>query len=129
MSAARELVFVYGTLRRGASNSWRMDGAEFVADGTVDGRIYRIDWYPGLVLGGTSRVIGEVFAVTPEHLAALDEFEGVSAAENTGSEYRRVKAKVATAGWTIEAWAWEWIGPLDESKRVRSGDWLAMEGF
>ena len=128
MTGARKLVFVYGTLRRGASNHWRMDGAEFVAAGTVGGSIYRIDWYPGMVLGGGSRVMGEVFAVTPDQLAALDEFEGVSAAETDGCEYRRVKTVVATDGGAIEAWVWEWIGPVDQSKLVSSGDWLAADG-
>ena len=127
MTAARELVFVYGTLRRGASNHWRMAGAEFVAEGTVEGKIYRIDWYPGMVLGGGSHVMGEVFAVTPEQLAGLDEFEGVSAAETDGSEYRRVETVVATDGEAIEAWVWEWIGPVDGAKLVSSGDWLARK--
>lgn len=125
MSGARELVFVYGTLRCGASNHWRMDGAESIAEGTVAGSIHRIEWYPGLVLGGDSRVVGEVFAVTPDHLAALDEFEGVSAAEIPGCEYRRVKTTVTTADGAIDAWVWEWIAPVDESKRIPSGDWLA----
>lgn len=125
MGAADQLVFVYGTLRRGASNHWRMEGAEFVASGTVKGTVFRIDWYPGLVLGGDAHVVGEVFAVPPDQLAALDEFEGVSAAENGNCEYRRVKTIVATDDAAIEAWVWEWLGPVDESCRISSGDWLA----
>ncbi|MEO8614231.1 MAG: gamma-glutamylcyclotransferase family protein, partial [Luteolibacter sp.] len=44
------MVFVYGTLRRGGSNHFRMDGAEFITAGRIAGRMYKIDWYPGLVL-------------------------------------------------------------------------------
>ncbi len=123
MNAGREMVFVYGTLRRGASNHWRMDGAEFIASGTVAGGMHRIDWYPGVVLGGNGRVHGEVFAAGPERLAALDAFEGVGAGV-PGSEYRRVRTAVLTEKGEVEAWIWEWTGPVDGRMRVESGDWL-----
>ena len=126
MAADRENVFVYGTLRRGGSHHWRMEGADFIASGTVAGRMYRFDWYPGLVLGGEGEVKGEVFAVGAEQLAALDVFEGLSAGEIEGSEYRRVKTPVTTADGTLTAWAWEWVGPVDESMRIAGGDWLAV---
>ena len=44
MSGAGELLFVYGTLRRGASNAARMEGAEYVRAGRVRGRMYVVDW-------------------------------------------------------------------------------------
>ncbi|MEK7952357.1 gamma-glutamylcyclotransferase family protein [Luteolibacter soli] len=123
-----ELVFVYGTLRRGGSNSFRMNGAEFVAAGQVEGRLYVISWYPGLVLErGLETVKGDVFRVGAGQLAALDEFEGISANEIEGAEYRRVKAEVTTGdGEVMLAWAYEWKGPVEEAKRVSSGDWLQV---
>jgi gamma-glutamylcyclotransferase (GGCT)/AIG2-like uncharacterized protein YtfP len=125
MDAFREPVFVYGTLRRGASNHFRMDGSVFLAAGTIAGRMYRFGWYPGLVVDATgSDVFGEVYAVGHDHLAALDEFEGVSAHEVEGSEYRRVRVTVHTAGGPILAWVWEWVGKVDESTRIPHGDWL-----
>jgi gamma-glutamylaminecyclotransferase len=121
-----ELVFVYGTLRRGGSNAFRMDGAEFVAPGKVAGSLYAISWYPGLVVGGGGETVdGDLFRVPAGQLAALDEFEGISANEIEGAEYRRVKAGVATDdGRMLSAWVYEWIGPVEESKRIPSGDWL-----
>lgn len=128
MSGTRELVFVYGTLRRGGSNHFRMSGADLVAEGRVTGKIYRIDWYPGLVLGGEGRVKGEVYSVDAAQLLELDAFEGLSAGEVEGSEYRRVKADVfRDDGGTIGAWVWEWIGPFDEARLVADGDWLLVE--
>ena len=35
MEPTRQPVFVYGTLRRGGSNHFRMAGAEFIAAGTI----------------------------------------------------------------------------------------------
>jgi gamma-glutamylcyclotransferase (GGCT)/AIG2-like uncharacterized protein YtfP len=125
-----ELVFVYGTLRRGGSNAFRMDGAEFVASGKVTGRLYAISWYPGLVLGrGPEETVdGDVFRVGPSQLAALDEFEGISANEIEGAEYRRVRTEVTTKdNEVLLAWSYEWKGPVDETKRIRSGDWLQVE--
>ncbi len=124
-----EIVFVYGTLRRGGSNHFRLAGAEFVSAATVTGRLYRIDWYPGLVLDETGDEIrGEAYRVDAELLAALDLFEGLSAGEIQGSEYRRVCIPVVRQdSRTLTAWVWEWLGITDESQRIPDGDWLKNE--
>ena len=129
MQAAPQLVFIYGTLRRGGSNDFRMAGAEFITCGTITGRMYRIDWYPGLVLDEAGGEIhGEVYAVDPELLSALDGFEGLSAGEMEGSEYRRVQTTVIQKNSCIlTAWVWEWLGITEESQRISAGDWLKSE--
>lgn len=126
MESPKQIVFVYGTLRRGGSNHFRLAGAEFVAAGTVTGRLYRIDWYPGLVIDTAgSEIRGEVYAVDSEQLSALDAFEGLSAGEIEGSEYRRIQTSVMLQdSQTITAWVWEWLGNVDESLRIADGDWL-----
>jgi gamma-glutamylcyclotransferase (GGCT)/AIG2-like uncharacterized protein YtfP len=127
MTPPRELVFVYGTLRRGGSNHFRMDGAEFIASGLISGRMYKISWYPGLVLDEAGDDIkGEVYSVDLEMLGNLDSFEGISAGETEDSEYRRVPTTVTLPdGGTLTAWVWEWRGVFDEGQRLRHGDWLA----
>jgi gamma-glutamylcyclotransferase (GGCT)/AIG2-like uncharacterized protein YtfP len=125
---APELVFVYGTLRRGGSNAFRMDGAEFVGPATVRGALYRISWYPGLVLDGDDRVSGEVYRVGPDQLRALDEFEGLAAGEIEGSEYRRVKVAASTGDeGELEVWVFEWKGAVNDDQRIQSGDWLGVQ--
>jgi gamma-glutamylcyclotransferase (GGCT)/AIG2-like uncharacterized protein YtfP len=122
-----ERVFVYGTLRSGASNAWRMAGGKLLGNGSVRGRLYRVSWYPALVLDETAgSVCGEVHEVTPEMLEALDLFEGISATDHSG-EYRRVPAKVTTAdGETISAWVWEWVADVTALEAIAHGDWLAV---
>jgi len=125
----RELVFVYGTLRRGGSNAFRMKGASFVGSAYVAGKLYLISWYPGLVRRVRDGLVsGEVYRVGPEQLRALDEFEGLSAGEIEGSEYRRVRAEciveTRTGDDAVMVWAYEWLGPVDEEKFILSGDWL-----
>jgi len=116
-----EVVFVYGTLRRGGSNHWRMSQAKFIGDAFARGRLYRIDWYPGFVADDNAgQVKGEVFMADAETIKHLDAFEG--------SEYRRVKIAVESAdgGSIDEAWIWEWMGEVDETRRIASGDWLSV---
>ncbi len=129
MDANSELVFIYGTLRRGGSNDFRMAGAEFITSGTITGRMYRIDWYPGLVLDEAGGEIhGEVYAVGLELLSALDVFEGLSAGEMEGIEYRRVQTPVIQKNsCMLTAWVWEWLGGTEESQRISDGDWLKSE--
>ncbi len=118
MPASSERVFVYGTLRRGGSQHIRMAGAVFVTAGSVRGRVYRIDWYPGLVLDAAAGpVAGEVYDVSPELFVRLDEFEG--------AEYRRVRVRVQAGRGEMEnVWVWEWRGAVDGYPRIGHGDWL-----
>ena len=113
-------VFVYGTLRRGGSNHFRMAGAEFASPAMVKGRLYQIDWFPGLVLDETAGdVVGEIYQVSDALLQSLDAFEG--------PEYRRVMVEVKCGGdhrSPQTAWIWEWMEPVDETCRITGGDWL-----
>lgn len=128
MSGTRELVFVYGTLRKGGTNHFRMSGADFVAEGIIKGRIYRISWYPGLVLGDEGEVKGELYSIDAAQLLELDGFEGLSPGEMNGDEYRRVKTVVFLgAGKTVSAWVWEWTGSFDERDLLEQGDWIVSE--
>jgi gamma-glutamylcyclotransferase (GGCT)/AIG2-like uncharacterized protein YtfP len=115
-----ELVFVYGTLRRGASHHFRMQCAEFVRAGSVRGQLFRVTWYPALLCGGTDLVKGELYRVSSSSFAELDEFEGC--------EYRRIKTEVLLEdGASEQAWVWEWLGNTNKLVRVLSGDWLQEE--
>ncbi|MGA0846036.1 MAG: gamma-glutamylcyclotransferase family protein, partial [Luteolibacter sp.] len=71
------LIFVYGTLRRGGCNHHRLDEASFVARATLPGRLYRIDWYPGMVADANAgEVVGEIYQIDTSMLASLDDYEG-----------------------------------------------------
>jgi gamma-glutamylcyclotransferase (GGCT)/AIG2-like uncharacterized protein YtfP len=81
MDSASQLLFVYGTLKRGGSNTRQMAGAIFIGEArTVPGyRLFALDGFPSLVPLADDRdgVVGEVWSVTPDALARLDRFEGV----------------------------------------------------
>lgn len=123
-----EYVFVYGTLRRGASNDFRMDGARFLGRGTVRGRMYRVSWYPAVIVGGEERVHGEVYEVDERHLVALDRFEGIGPEASEPMEYERVRVMVQMeGGGQKEVWIWNWIGVGQDKSAIPGGDWIEAE--
>ncbi|MGJ8695867.1 MAG: gamma-glutamylcyclotransferase family protein [Verrucomicrobiaceae bacterium] len=121
----RELLFVYGALRKGASNDWRMNDARWLGPAEVAGALVKIDWYPGLVLserGGP--VKGEVYEVSTDLLAELDAFEGIGLADDRNGEYHRIRATVLLEDGPREVWIYEWLKGVDGYEVVDSGDWL-----
>lgn len=90
-------LFVYGSLRRGRSNHPELAGASFIRSLATAPRCALVerDGYPALV-PGCSAVEGELYAVTYEHLARLDAFEG--------SGYVRAKVTLADGSAALAYW-------------------------
>ena len=76
------LVFVYGTLKKGGSNHHCLMGQKFLgAARTIPGfRLYDLGGHPGMIPlpEDTAGVIGEVWEVDAASLAQLDVFEGTA---------------------------------------------------
>lgn len=126
-------VFVYGTLRRGGSNHFRMEGSDFLGGGEIAGSIYMIDWnpqltYPALVVDDLGKVRGELYRVSDAQLKALDLFEGIGVDSWRNDEYRRVETVVKLDdGTESSAWVWEWNSSVQNAIRLEDGDWLFHE--
>ena len=124
--AARH-VFVYGTLRRGGRNDInRLTPApEYVGMGEVKGRLYHIDWYPGLTLGGDQAVtvVGEVYRITPELEAVLDRIEEIVPGE--ASEYFKRELDIEVQGRPLRCLVYE-INPdrVRGKQEIGHGDWI-----
>lgn len=123
-----DLLFVYGALRKGASNDWRMKGARWLGAAEVPGTLVKIDWYPGLVLEGETPVKGEVYEIGPELLKELDEFEGIGLEDDRNSEYHRIRAEVNLGGELTTVWIYEWLKGADDYEVIELGDWLLVTG-
>jgi gamma-glutamylaminecyclotransferase len=78
LTARRATLFVYGSLLRGEINHGRLAGASFLREARTEPAFDLVDLgpYPALVRGGRTAVLGELYAVPPALLAALDAFEG-----------------------------------------------------
>ena len=70
-------LFVYGSLMKGELNAHLMAGARLVGSAqTVPAyRLVHLGGYPGMLSGGGSSVVGEVYEVPAATLAVLDAFE------------------------------------------------------
>lgn len=75
---ASELLFVYGSLKRGHANHAQLAGADFIGEARTAPRytLYRAGPYPALAVGGAAGVTGELYAVPGASFRRLDEFEG-----------------------------------------------------
>ncbi len=113
----KQLLFVYGTLRRQGSNSWRLEEASFAGRATIEGLLWKVDWYPAFLPGGGCKVVGELREVNDSLLRELDAYEG--------NEYRRERCRVKRDdGEMVEAWVYVWIGDVEGYEEILSGDWL-----
>ncbi|MFN3586495.1 MAG: gamma-glutamylcyclotransferase [Moraxellaceae bacterium] len=122
-------IFVYGSLRTGSGHAmaaWLAAHAVPEGAGRVQGRLYRVSWYPALVVAegdAASWVQGELFRLpAPALLAELDAYEEVRGQPD--DEYRRERVTVWRDGRPAEAWAWVWQREVGGLLRVPGGDWL-----
>ena len=125
-------VFVYGTLMSGYDHpmSKRLAAsAEFLGEGSCQGRIYRIEHYPGLLHSddAADRVYGEVYRLrdVDEMMAALDDYEHVGPDHDPPGLYVRETVPVTLGdGRVVEAWTYIYNRPVDATARIVSGRFL-----
>jgi len=130
MAEPLDLLFVYGSLRRGFGLHSVLAGlgARQVGKGSVGGRLFNLGHYPGAEpsAAATDRAHGEVYRLAnPERaLQVLDRVEGLQPGAPSASLYRREAAEVTLEnGATAQAWVYwlaRWPGP---KRRIVSGDY------
>jgi gamma-glutamylcyclotransferase (GGCT)/AIG2-like uncharacterized protein YtfP len=79
MVRVSHLVFVYGTLMKGELHHTSIAHARFVraAETKPEYELVQIDYYPAMLPGGGSRIVGELYEVDDATLKHLDELEEV----------------------------------------------------
>jgi gamma-glutamylcyclotransferase (GGCT)/AIG2-like uncharacterized protein YtfP len=129
-------LFVYGSLMSSAAHPMgerlRRE-ARFVGEATVQGRLYKISWYPGLVEGGDAetRVHGEVYALNSPSptLKWLDAYEGIASGRLDEEAYERVERTAALAsGDPVTAWVYLYRKSVAGLRPVPSGRWAGGRG-
>lgn len=130
----QDLIFVYGSLLTRAAHPMgdklRRE-ATLVGAASIQGRLYRVSWYPGVVLSDNpaDHVYGEVYRLA-EPLASLrwlDEYEGITpgptgVAESDQYERRIVRVRLES-GEPLDAWMYLYRRPVTDLERVASGHW------
>ncbi|MGJ5207350.1 gamma-glutamylcyclotransferase family protein [Bradyrhizobium sp. HKCCYLR20261] len=128
-----DLLFVYGTLMRGFDHPMARllsANADFVAEASCRGRLYRIQHYPGLVLSEDAADIvhGELFRLhqPAPMLREFDMYEACGEGFEQPTEYLRQHLGVTLADGSVrEAWTYVYNWPVDEAARIASGRFLA----
>ncbi len=118
-------VFVYGTLRQGDDNDiTRLQPTpRWVGPAVISGAMYHFGRYPGVLLGQPGRVVGEVWAITPELERVLDEIEELYP-QQTNEYFKRV-IQVEVDGRPVECIVYEINAALVAGKPlIQSGDWV-----
>lgn len=129
-----EFIFVYGSLRKGFSSPARevLDNhTEFINKARFQGKLFKIDWYPGVVPSEDEDdiVYGEVYKIInrEEVLSKLDHYEGCSPSDPKPHAFVRKEMPVVLNNKEITAWIYLFDLPVDDMIQIRSGDYLKYE--
>jgi gamma-glutamylcyclotransferase (GGCT)/AIG2-like uncharacterized protein YtfP len=129
---SRDYLFVYGTLRRDSNSEMYHLLArygQFVGDASCQGKLYMVDYYPGLVPSNNPQdvVYGEVYELSCQDivLSRLDDYEKCSPKFSKPAEYVRRKENVKTrSDEVIAAWVYIYDLPTYGLQLIESGDFL-----
>lgn len=124
-------LFVYGSLKSSAGHPMgerlRRE-ARLVGPATIQGRLYRVSWYPAAVASDVAgeQVHGEVYALDDpaQALAWLDAYEGIRPDDPSAGEYVRVeRAAQLASGAAIVAWVYLYRAATQGLAVVADGRW------
>jgi gamma-glutamylcyclotransferase (GGCT)/AIG2-like uncharacterized protein YtfP len=119
-------VFVYGTLRRGDANDINalQPAPQFLGAARIAGQMFHLGRYPGVVLGGSAVVVGEVYAISAELERLLDEIEELYPQQK--DEYFKRHIPVVVGERRVDCIVYE-INPRYTLGKpvIASGDWRA----
>lgn len=119
-------MFIYGTLRRGGRAHHLMEGAEFLTNGSILGRIVHVDQYPGLIFSDAQRVKGELYRVSDALIHELDRYEGC---HESPPHYLREEIEVLLENGEVrsaQVYVFQLLEPHHEA--IESGDWIEWIG-
>jgi gamma-glutamylcyclotransferase (GGCT)/AIG2-like uncharacterized protein YtfP len=135
--AAPRHLFVYGSLRSACDNPYARllrEESDYLGRASVIGRLYRVDWYPGLIIRDKDRgggvVRGEVFRLRDAEalLEVIDSYEGCGAEDPRQSEFSRARtAAVLDSGEIVACWIYVYTGHINGKTLIESGDWAEEE--
>lgn len=121
---AHELVFVYGTLRRGYVNHPLLKGAQDLGPArTQEAYALYLDDFPYLLEDqAVCPIVGELYAVSATGLRLLDQLE-----EHPSWYERRQRPVLDREGRARQAWIY--FFPLARGRLLASGDLAEAEGY
>ena len=120
-----EHLFVYGTLMSGEVRHEELSPyIESMEDGSMQGRLYDLEYYPGVKIG-EGLVHGELIKMTDIEscLSSMDSIEGFYGYESKNSLYERTIVPIQTNGGVHWAWTYVYSGSIEMNTQIESGRW------
>lgn len=122
-----DYIFVYGTLRRDEHNPMSellVRSAEFVGEAVYQGKLFKIDYYPGVIpsIDSNDRVSGEVYRLEQADavLELLDQYEEVGPDFLEPNEYVRQQQNVVlNDGSAVAAWIYLYNRSTQGLERIK----------
>lgn len=129
---AVKFIFTYGSLLSDFDNPAHdllKEHAKRIGKAIFRGRLYMVDWYPGVVASDNpdDKVHGEVYSIENRNtlLKELDRYEGCSPSDPQPHQFERQEHTVTLQnGEELLAWIYIYIQPVPVEKRIPSGDYL-----
>jgi len=126
-------LFTYGTLLSGMGHPMHevlTHYAELAGPAYINGKLYELGQYPGLVLSNNTRKVvwGEVYRIHTEGelFRYLDDYEGCASHNRKPHEYRRDLVTIHDAdGHSLLAWAYLYKKPVNHLQLIPNGDYLS----
>ena len=118
-------VFVYGTLRKGDSNDiTKLTPAPvYIGNSIIKGNMYHLGGYPGVILGGSGHIMGEVYAITEPLERLLDGIESEYPAQ--ANEYAKRELTIVMDEQSLACIVYEINTTYIKDKpQIMSGDWI-----
>ena len=114
-------VAVYGSLRKGLGNSALLNGAKYLGDDVTapEYTMVSLGFFPGIIKGGETSVVVEVYEINEEKLRSLDMLEGYHG-EDTHNFYNREVITLPKFG---EAYIYTLPSDYGDHTVVENGDW------
>lgn len=125
MDKKKNLVSVYGSLRRGLSNhEYFLGKADYLGEFKTEPiyNLHSLGGFPGIKENGNTSVVMEVYEVTDLEASRIDSLEGYTPGEKA---YFYDKKDINTP-WGVAS-VYTYVKDLPKSSIVESGDWTEFK--
>lgn len=123
-------LFAYGFLKRKYHGNQKTQTPDFkhqfITSGTLNGHIYKVDVYPGVIvdLHSNDVVHGEIFELLnpEEDLRMLDRYENAKPLVHLNPDYERRIRTIHTDNGELDCWVYEYLKPINPATKLESGE-------
>jgi gamma-glutamylcyclotransferase (GGCT)/AIG2-like uncharacterized protein YtfP len=128
MQNKKQLVAVYGSLRKGLSNHSLLVDSEYVGEYATEPiyDMYSVSGsFPGLVMHGSTSIHMEVYSVTEVVAGRLDRLEGYRVGEESNNHYNKVEIDTPFG----KASLYIYNHSTKSMVKVESGNWASFKEY